>query len=151
MFAHSSVLDVVVASAGEAEYGSVFTIAQRAEWCRTICAALNHEQHTIDLFTDNRCAVGLANHTVKIRRSKSIDMRFHWIRDRVRQGHFRVSWMPGANILADFFTKALPVRRHQLLMKSLVHIPVAAPTHFVSSRARTANAHRAATLVLRSQ
>jgi len=45
---------------------------------------------------------------------------FSSIRDRVRQGHFRVSWMPGASIPVDFFTIALLVRRHQLLMKSLV-------------------------------
>jgi hypothetical protein len=31
VFAHCSVLDVVVASAAEAEYGSTFTVGQRAE------------------------------------------------------------------------------------------------------------------------
>ena len=53
--------------------------------------------------------------SVKMKRSKSIDMRFHWIRDRIKQGHFVVTWIKGANNLADFFTKALPVNVHLLI------------------------------------
>ena len=75
------------------------------------------------LWTDNGCTVGLANDTLKIKRSKSIDMRFHWVRDRIRQGLLKVKWQKGANNLADFFTKALPVQEHQELMHKLVHVP----------------------------
>ena len=34
-------------------------------------------------------------------------MRFHWIRDQVRQGVFDIYWREEANNLADFYTKAL--------------------------------------------
>ena len=47
--------------------------------------------------------------------SKSLDMRFHWVRDRVRQGQFRVMHLPGLQNIADFFTKSLPVARHKAL------------------------------------
>jgi hypothetical protein len=60
--------------------------------------------------------VGVANKTVKQRRSKAIDMRYHWIRDRVTQGHFTVTWRPGKTNLADFFTKAHPAS-HQREMR----------------------------------
>ena len=53
VFAHCSVLDVVVASAAEAEYGSTFTIGQRAEWARTILAAVAHPQPPTLIYTDN--------------------------------------------------------------------------------------------------
>ena len=139
----SSVLDVVVASAGKAEYGAMFTVAQKAEFTRTVLQALGHAQPPTTMLCDNECAIGLANDTVKQRRSKSIDMRYHWVRDRVHQGHFKVTWRSGKTLLADFFTKALPVHRHQELMKSLVCIPIAAPDHFLAVRAKKANAHRA--------
>ena len=142
VFAHCSVLDVVVASAAEAEYGSTFTVGQRAEWARTILAAVGHPQPPTLIYTDNECALGLANDTVKIRRTKTIDLRYHWVRDRVRQGHFTVRWLPGANILADFFTKALPVHSHQALMPKIVYVPPAAFDHHTSSKARRGNAHR---------
>jgi hypothetical protein len=64
--------------------------------------------------------VGIATDTVKPKRTKSIDMRFHWLRDRVRQGQFRLVWRKGIYNLADFFTKALPVHIHQQLMPLLV-------------------------------
>ena len=57
-------------------------------------------------------AVGIANDTVKLRRSKAIDMRYHWIRDRVRQGVFRVIWSEGKDNIADYFTKLQPTKRH---------------------------------------
>ena len=143
IFAHCSVLDVVVASAAEAEYGGTFTIGQRAEWQRTILNAIGHPQSATIMYTDNGCAHGLANDRIKIRKSKSIDLRYHWVRDRVRQGHFKVQWLSGANILADFFTKALPVHVHQKLMPRLVHVPIAAQGHYTAYRARRINAHRA--------
>jgi hypothetical protein len=39
-------------------------------------------------------------------------MRFHWVRDRVRMGHFVVAWRPGNDNLADFFTKPLALYKH---------------------------------------
>ena len=50
-------------------------------------------------------------------------MQFHWIRDRIKQKQFCVTWRKGAHNLADFFTKALPVRLHKVLMPLLVRIP----------------------------
>ena len=97
---------------------------------------------------DNDCAVGLANNTLKIKRSKSIDMRFHWLRDRIRQGQFEYQWRKGANNLADFFTKALPVHKHLELMPFLVHTPrdphnIAASKHKKRGQARALSAKSA--------
>ena len=123
IFATSSILDVIVASAAEAEYAALFNNGQHAVWTRTILTALGHHQPATLIVCDNKCAVGLANDTLQIKRSKSIDMRFHWIRDRIRQGHFAVKWEEGAKNRADFFTKALPGHVHQARMPSIVYTP----------------------------
>jgi hypothetical protein len=73
----SSIIDVVVASAGEVEYGSAFIFAQRG-----VC------QPATPILSDNAFAIGLANNNIKQKRSKSIGIRFHWLRDRVKQGQF---------------------------------------------------------------
>jgi hypothetical protein len=65
-------------------------------------------------------------------------MRFHWVRDRVQQKHFDVQWRPGANNLADFFTKPLPVHQHQAIMPFLVHTPPNPANSFLRSRAKRA-------------
>lgn len=122
----SSIIDVVVASAGEAEYGAAFIYAQHGEGLRNIAIALGHPQPATPILCDNEFAIGLATDTIKMRKSKSIDMRFHWLRDRIRQGHFTITHLAGQLILADFFTKTLSVANHQTMMPRLVYTPPAA-------------------------
>ena len=53
---------------------------------------MGYPQPATTIITDNECAQGIANDTVKQRRSKAIDMRFYWIRDRVGKGQFTILW-----------------------------------------------------------
>ena len=135
----SAILDVVVASAGEAEYGGLFTGAKHGEGSREVLAFLGYTQPPTIILGDSACATGIANDMVKIKRTKSIDMRFHWVRDRIRQGHFQVQWRKGAHNLADFFTKALPVHKHQELMPFLVQVPKERHTGMNVRKARRAS------------
>ena len=50
---------------------------------------------------------------MRAKKSKSIDMRFDWTQDRVRQKQFKVVHVGGSMNVSDFFTKALPVHVHQ--------------------------------------
>ncbi len=56
--------------------------------------------------------IGLANDTINKKRSKSMDMRFFRLRDRVAQQQFVVEHIPGQHNVADFFTKALPKSKY---------------------------------------
>ena len=42
-----------------------------------------------------------------------MDMRFYWIKDRVQQKQFIIYWAPGAENLADYFTKHHPASHHR--------------------------------------
>ena len=67
---------------------------------------MGHPQPPTPLQTDNSTAEGVVNNTVQPKRTKSMDMRFHWLRDRsVNQKQFRIYWRPGKTNLADYFTK----------------------------------------------
>ncbi len=46
--------------------------------------------------------------TIKQKQTKAIDMRFHWIRDRVRQQQFIITYISTHDNIADYFTKNLP-------------------------------------------
>ena len=52
---------------------------------RIIVEELGHKQPATPLQTDNNTASGIMNGTIRQRRSKAIDMRFYWLRDRVTQ------------------------------------------------------------------
>ncbi|KAI2490331.1 hypothetical protein MHU86_24250 [Fragilaria crotonensis] len=85
---HSSIMTSVLSSATEAELGALFHNGKEAAMLRTTLADMGHPQPATPIQTDNACASGICNDTVKQRRSKAMDMRFYWIRDRVQQGHF---------------------------------------------------------------
>jgi hypothetical protein len=119
----SSIIDVVVSSAGEAEYGAAFIFAQHGVWLRNIAIAFGHAQPATPILCDNEFAIGLATDTIKQKKSKSIDMRFHWLRDRIRQGQFTITHLKGSLNLADFFTKTLSCAHHQEMMPRLVYTP----------------------------
>jgi hypothetical protein len=56
---------------------------KHAAGLRTILADLGYPQPPTTILCDNTTAIGLANDNIKMKRSKAIDMRFHWIRDCV--------------------------------------------------------------------
>jgi hypothetical protein len=45
-----------------------------------------------------------------------MDMRFYWIRDRVRQGQFIVYWRRGITNRADYFTKHHSDKHHKVTL-----------------------------------
>ena len=120
----SFIIPVVVSSVAEAEYGALFLAGREGVTLRSILANLGYSQSSTTIYCDNACAVGIATDTITPRRTKSMDMQFHWIRDRVRQNQFTVTWLKGAHNLADFFTKALPVHIHTSLMSAFVYTPL---------------------------
>jgi hypothetical protein len=103
----------VLSSAAEAELAGLFHNCKEACPIRIALEELGFPQPATPIQTDNSTACGIANDTVKQRRSKAIDMRFYWIKDRVRQGHFFVYWKPGKINQADYFTKHHPPSHHQ--------------------------------------
>ena len=115
VFCHCTRIPVVCQAVSEAEYAGVFCNGQVGVDERKICQSLGHPQPPTDICCDNECAVGFSEQTMRAKKSKSIDMRFDWIQDRVRQKQFQVVYIKGCLNRADFFTKALPVHVHQEL------------------------------------
>jgi hypothetical protein len=101
----SKFLKHVMSSAAEAEIGAVFINSKEGAVLRTTLEELGHKQPPTPMETDNTTATGYSNGTIKQKCTKAMDMRFYWIKDRVKQGQFNVYWGPGFQNLADYFTK----------------------------------------------
>ena len=50
-------------------------------------------------------AADFFNDTIKQTSSRTMNMQFHFIKDRVLQGQFHIYWEPGKNNMGDYFTK----------------------------------------------
>jgi hypothetical protein len=104
----SWMINCVCASVAEAETAGGFQIAQTASHHRRILSDLGYPQSPTLLRMDNTVALGLASGKMNAKRSKSMDMRFFWLVDRVAQLQFAVAHIPGVWNIADHFTKPLP-------------------------------------------
>lgn len=109
----SVIIKTVVTSAAATEYAAAFIVGQAAISIINTLADLGYPQTETEIFCDNECAVGIANNTFNLKRTKTIDMRYHWIRDQVKMKVFKITWKAGKLNLADFFTKAHPVQHHR--------------------------------------
>jgi hypothetical protein len=75
----------MVASAAESEVGACFHNTQSGAPLRVTLAQLGHTEPPTPLRTDNSTAFRILNETIKQKRSKAVDMRYHCLTDRVRQ------------------------------------------------------------------
>jgi hypothetical protein len=80
-----SVIKHVVASEAESEVGACFQNAQSGAPLRVALIELCHMQPDTPLRTDNYTAFCISNETIKQKRSKAMDMRYHFLTDRVCQ------------------------------------------------------------------
>ena len=87
---------------------------------RIILEELGHEQPPTPLQTDNSMADGVINGKVQPKRTKAMDMRFHWLRDRECQEQFRFYWRPGRLNYADYWTKHHPAAHHRNMRKEFL-------------------------------
>jgi len=112
----------VVSSAAEAETGGVFHNCQFGIQIRRILEILDHPQPPTKVKTDNSTAASFVNKSIKQKRSKSWDMRFHWLRDRSAQEQYDIYWKEGIDNNADYYTKH-HAPSHHLKMRPL-HLQV---------------------------
>jgi hypothetical protein len=108
IYCTSKIISCVVSSVAEAELGAAFQNAQRAAEFRNTLHELGYPQQPTTIMIDNTVAEGLAADTINAKRSKSMDVRFFWLRDRIKKGQFAVKHLAGRWNIADFFTKSLP-------------------------------------------
>jgi hypothetical protein len=111
----------MVASAAESEVGVCFRNAQSGAPLRVTLKELGHIQPPTPLRTDNSTAFGILNETIKKKRSKAMDMIYHWLTDRVRQKQFDVYWRPGRENLGDYHTKHHSAQHHKYMRGLILH------------------------------
>jgi hypothetical protein len=117
----SKVLKYVMLSAAETEIGAVLVNAKEGAVLRKTLEELGHLHPPTPMETDNTTATGYSNGTIKQKRTKAMDMRFYWIKDRVKQGQFNVYWGPGFQNLADYFTKHHSPAHHKRIREVYIH------------------------------
>ncbi len=101
----AQLIKAVMSSAAETKLGALFINAREAVPMRQLLTEMGHAQPSTPNQTNNSTACGVVNNNIQPRRTKAMDMRFHWLRDREAQSQFRFYWAPGKDNLGDYWTK----------------------------------------------
>ena len=80
-----------------------------------------HLQPKTQVHCNNTTAVSIGNITVKRQRSRSMEMRYFWVCDKVAQDAYNVRWHPGQGNLADYQSKHHPGVHHQAVSPWYLH------------------------------
>ena len=126
----STIIRHVMASAMEAEIAALFLNAREALPLRVLLEELGHQQEATEIITDNTTAHGMINKTMTPKKSKAIDMRFHWLKCREAQRQFSILWAPGSTNLADYFTKHFSPAHHRTVRSQYVKDAPGVPTKY---------------------
>ncbi len=117
---NNHIIKHVMASATEAELAALYIVAREAVYICIILNELGHNQPATPLQTDNSMADAVCNEKIQPKRTKAMDMRFHWLRDRECQEQFRIYWRPGKLNYADYWTKHHPAKHHQNIRRDFL-------------------------------
>jgi len=110
----------VALSTCEAEYVATSWSVRHAIWFKNLLSKLEIIQGEKGLIrVDNRSAIELAKNPVNHERSRHIDVRFHFIREKVKKGSIELEHVGSKEQIADIFTKLLPITSFQELRKLL--------------------------------
>jgi hypothetical protein len=101
----STILKFAVASAAEAELGALYHNCQMGIIFRLTLKEMGHLQPKTLVHCNNVTAVGIANNSIKQQRSRSMEMRFFWVGDKIAQNMYDISWHPRMENLADYQSK----------------------------------------------
>ncbi|KAF1317267.1 Integrase catalytic core protein, partial [Globisporangium splendens] len=99
----------VAGSSTEAEYMSLYSATQEMVWLRRLLADLKVlPAGPTTIFQDNQGAMAMAKNPVFNSRTKHVDTKYHFSREKIESGELEVVYKPTAEMVADAMTKAVP-------------------------------------------
>lgn len=111
----------VALSTVEAEYIALSFTCQEAIWLRELTKqiARSDKDETICIKCDSTGAIATPKNYVTSQRTKHIDVRHHFVREKIEEKVICVNYLQTNEMLADIFTKALPHSKHKMLSERL--------------------------------
>lgn len=80
----------------------------QAIWLRRLLKELNiNTEEGVPIYCDNQSAIAIGKNPVQHRRTKHIQIKYHFVRESERNGDIQLRYCKGEDQIADIFTKAL--------------------------------------------
>jgi hypothetical protein len=114
----------VALSSAEAEYMALAAATQEAVHLRQLMIDIDPVYEArlppVHIFEDNTGAIAISNNPVHHERTKHIDVRYHFIRERIAMNHICIHYISTDKMIADLLTKPISVQTSKNLLLSLL-------------------------------
>jgi hypothetical protein len=95
-------------STAEAEYKAISRAAKFTVAIRQFLEEIGFAQsESTMIYNDNQAAIAMAKQPFCTSATRHMKIRFHYIREKIKDGTARVSYIPTGNMVADIMTKSL--------------------------------------------
>nr|GEW52960.1 retrovirus-related Pol polyprotein from transposon TNT 1-94 [Tanacetum cinerariifolium] len=111
--------DCTSMSSTEAEYVSLSACCAQVLWMRTQLTDYGFHFDKIPMYCDSKVAIAISCNPVQHSRTKHIDVRYHFIKEKVEKGIVELFFVGTEYQLAGLFTKALPKERFKYPVRRL--------------------------------
>jgi hypothetical protein len=113
-------------SSAESEYQAVAACVQEIMWIRQLLTEINlikiNKPTPILIWDDNRAAIELSHNDGNHQRTKHIDIKYHFIREAIRNQIIEINWIPSNHQLADILTKPLNKNQFNIFRNHIMSI-----------------------------
>jgi hypothetical protein len=94
---------------------------QEAVWLKAFLCELGEvaSDQALTVYEDNQGAIALAKNPEFHKRTKHIDIRYHFVREKVEDGQVCLQYCPTQDMLADIMTKPIPAVQFDVLRTKL--------------------------------
>ena len=95
-------------STAEAELMSVCECVKEVKWIHQLLTEMNMKVHTpIIIYEDNQATIKISENDTHHDRTKHIDIKYHFIRDEIKNKLIKLEWVTTDKQVADILTKTL--------------------------------------------
>ena len=96
----------VAVSTAAAEYIAPCLATQESVWLRQLCKDLQMQWASpITIHEDNQGTVAMSKNPILHKRTKHIDIKFHFVREKIQNKTIELKYCPTHEMVADIFTK----------------------------------------------
>lgn len=102
----------VALSSTEAEYLALSDGAKEGKYIKALLLELIGKNEPVVIYNDNQSAQKLSENHILNKRTKHIDIRYHFVREAVEEGSILLRYLPTEDMIADIMTKSLSGPKH---------------------------------------
>ena len=112
----------VAVSTTEAEYIAASESVKDIIWMKRLLNGITGCVITSTLYVDNQSAIKIIKNPEHHKRTKHIDISYHFIREKFMEGIFNLDYISSGSQMADILTKPIPHPQFENLRNFMIQV-----------------------------